>query len=135
MMLLKAIEVDQSFEARARAEAGPVVQYTTVSIVVGPTIKGIAQHMAKSAKNVAVIITSKLFVNVVQMAMKAIPKGIIANKDTRKEKSCMKLVRTMKGSWIISLSKYSHYFIMMYDLMLLIQECTLELSVRPRLKI
>ena len=68
MMLLKAIEVDQSFEARARAEADPVVQYATVSIVVRPTIKGIAQHMAKSAKNVAMITTSKLYVKVVQMS-------------------------------------------------------------------
>ena len=47
---------------------------------------GIAQHMAKSAKNVAVIITSKLYVKVVQITMKAIPKEIIANNGTRKEK-------------------------------------------------
>ena len=60
--------------------------------------------------------------------MKAIPKEIIANKGTRKEreKGSMKLAKTMKGSWMILLSKYSHYFIMMYDLMLLIQEYTLQ---------
>ena len=136
MMPLKAIEVDQSFKARAKSETGPTVQYAIVNIVVRPTIKGIAQHMAKSANNAAMIITSKLYVKVVQIAMKAIPKGIIANKDIRKEmeKSSMRLVRTLKGSWMISLSRYSHYFIMMYDLMLLIQECTLQLSVRPQME-
>ena len=56
--------------------------------------------MAKSAKNVAEIITSKLYVKVVHIAVKAVPKEIIANKDTEKEKgkSSMRLVRTMKGS-------------------------------------
>ena len=128
MMPLKAIEVDQSFKAKAKAEAGPIVQYTTANIVVRPTTKGIAQHMAKSAKNVVVITTSKLSVKVVQITMKAIPKEILANKGTRKEreKGSMKLVKTIKGSWMISLNKYSHYFIMMHDLMLLIQECTLQ---------
>ena len=134
MMLLKAIEEDKSLEARAKAETGPVVQYATVSIVVRPTTKGIAQHMARSARSVAVITTSKLYVKVVQMAMKAVPKEIIANKDSKKEKgkSFMKLARTMKGSWMTSLSRYSHYFAMMYDSMLSTHECTPQLSVRPQ---
>ena len=47
---------------------------------VRPTTKGIAQHMAKSAKNVAVITTPKLSVKVVRITMKAILKEIITNK-------------------------------------------------------
>ena len=86
MMLLKAIEEDKSLEARAKAGAGLVVQYTTASIVVRPTTKGIAQHMAKSARRVAVITTSKLCVKMVQITMKAVPKEIIVNKDSKREK-------------------------------------------------
>ena len=86
MMLLKAIEEDKSLEARAKAGAGLVVQYTTASIVVRPTTKGIAQHMAKSARSVAVITTSKLYVKMVQITMKAVPKEIKVNKDSKKGK-------------------------------------------------
>ena len=84
MMLLK-IGVDKSPVVRAKAEVDPTAQYATANIVVRPTIKGIAQHMAKSAKNVVVIITSKPCVKLVQKMM-AIPKEIIANRGSRREK-------------------------------------------------
>ena len=74
MMPFKITGVDKSPVVRAKAEVDPVVQYVTASIVVKLTIKGIAQHMAKSAKNVVVITTSKLYVKV-NKAMKAVPKG------------------------------------------------------------
>ena len=86
MMLLKAIEEDKSLGARAKARAGLVVQYVTASIVLRPTTKGIAQHIAKNARSVAVITISKLCVKMVQMVMKAVRKEIIVNKDSKKEK-------------------------------------------------
>ena len=96
MMLFK-IGVDKSPVVRAKAEVDPTAQYATASIVVRPTIKGIAQHMAKSARSVVTITTSKLYVRVVQKAMKA--KEIIVNRDLKraKEKSSMRFVKTMKG--------------------------------------
>ena len=98
-MILFKIGVDKSPMVRAKAEVDPIAQYKIVSIVARPTIKEIAQHMAKSAKNVAVKTTSKPCVRVVQ---KLIPKEIIANRDLKmaKEKSFMRLMKTMKGSWM-----------------------------------
>ena len=98
MMLFK-IGVDKSPVVRAKAEVDPTAQYATASIVVRLTTKGIAQHMAKSAKNVVVIITLKPCVRVVQKMM-AIPKEIIANRDLKraKEKSFIRFAKAMKGS-------------------------------------
>ena len=84
MMPLKVIEVDLSSEARVKAETGPTVQYAIVNIVVRHTIKGIAQHLARNAKSVAMTTISSQSVKVVQM--KAIPNMIIANTDSKKEK-------------------------------------------------
>ena len=78
-MLFKIIGVDKSAMVRAKVEVDPVAQYRTASIVVRITTKGIAQHMEKSAKNLVMKTTSKLYVKVVK-TMKVVPKGIIQTK-------------------------------------------------------
>ena len=63
------IVIDKSLVVRAKAEADPIVQYEIANIVVRPTTKAIAQHMAKSARSVVMKIISKPCVRVVQKAM------------------------------------------------------------------
>ena len=130
MMLLKAIEEDKSLEARAKAGAGLVVQYTTAHN------KGNCPAYGKKCQKCG---RDKHF--------KAVCKnGSNSNEGSSKRdhskqrfkkgkgKSFMKLAKTMKGSWMISLSRYNHYFTMMYDSMLSTQECTPMLSVRPQME-
>ena len=50
-------EVEENLEARASAEADLPVVLETVSTVVSPTIKEIAQLLARSAKSVEKITT------------------------------------------------------------------------------
>ena len=84
MMLLKVIEVDLNFKAKVRAEADPIAQYTTVSIVENLTTEGIAQHTERNAKSVVETTTLRLCIKV---EMKIIPNMIIANTDPRKKKA------------------------------------------------
>ena len=53
-----------NFRSKSQAEAGLTVQFIIASIVAKHTIKGIAQHMAKSAKNVVMTTTLNLSVKV-----------------------------------------------------------------------
>ena len=79
------IGVDKGLMVRAKAEADPAAQYETANTVVKHITKGIAQHMAKSPRSVVVITTSNLCVKVVKK-MKAVPKEMIVNRDSKREK-------------------------------------------------
>ena len=76
----------QKFRSKSQGRGRSSSTIHNCKYVVRPTTKGIAQHMAKSARSVAVITTSKLCVKMVQIAMKAVPKEIIVNKDSKREK-------------------------------------------------
>ena len=85
-MIRYNIGVEANTIAKAKEEDDPVVISRIVSILVNPTVRAIAQHLAKDAKNVGKITTSKSCVN--QMMEEEIIEiiEIKANPDKRKGK-------------------------------------------------